>query len=171
MAEIDEKELTRAHGRARTVVQVFITASLLLVVLAFAGVRFALPQSLIDPNLYRSLWIAILFLGLGALALRRVRSNAARLQDIAGLYGQRALVASLAKTTLFIALLGVLAAILGYFAYLLSGNPFDALKAGVVAVAVLLYCYPRRAAWRRVIETSQQPGGIPGPSPSKGTSV
>ncbi|MDT7605185.1 MAG: hypothetical protein QOF61_3182 [Acidobacteriota bacterium] len=171
MAEIDEKELTHAHGRARAIVQGLITFSLLLVVLAFARIRLNLPQSLLDPNLYRALWIVILFLGLGAIVLRRVRSNAARLQDIAGLFGQTALLASLLKTTLFVASLGGVAALLGFVAYLLSRDPFDMLKAGVVAVAVLLYSYPRRSAWRRVLEASQQPGGIPGPSPAKGTSA
>jgi hypothetical protein len=171
MSGIDDKELDHAHGRSRAVVQGLITFSLLLVVLAFAGVQFSLPQSLLDPNLYRALWIVVLFLGLGAVVLRRVRLNAARLQDIAGLFGQTALVASLVKTTLFVALLGASAAVLGYVAYLLSRDPSDMLKAGVVAVAVLLYAYPRLAAWRRVLEASQQPGGIPGPSPTKGTSA
>lgn len=168
MAEINETELARAHGRARMIVQALITLSLLLVVLAFAGVRPTLPASWFDPKLYVALWIVILFFGLGALALRRTRSNAARLQDIAGLFGQSALLASLTKTTVLVAALGFAAALLGYFAHLLSRDPFDALKAGVVAVAVLLYGYPRRAAWRRIVEASQQPGGIPGPSPAKG---
>lgn len=169
MAQVEEKELERGHRTARGVVQGLITLSLLLVALAFAGVRFNPPQSWLDPNLYRAIWIVVLFLGLGAIVLRRVRSNATRLQDIAGAFGPAALVASLVKTTLFVAALGGLAALLGYGAYLLSNDPLDALKAGVVAVAVLLYCYPRRAAWRRVLATSQQPGGIPGPSPAKGT--
>jgi FtsH-binding integral membrane protein len=169
MAQHDERELERGHRTARSVVHGLITLSLLLVALAFAGVRFELPQSWLDPNLYRAIWIVVLFLGLGAVVLRRVRSNAARLQDIAGAFGEAALVASLVKTTLLVAALGGLAAVLGYCAYLLSNDPLDALKAGVVAVAVLLYCYPRRAAWRRVVEASQQPGGIPGPSPAKGT--
>ncbi|MDQ3907089.1 MAG: hypothetical protein M3268_01970 [Acidobacteriota bacterium] len=171
MAEIDERELARAHGRARMIVQVLITLSLLLVVLAFAGVRFTPPESLFDPKLYVAIWIVILFFGLGAVAMRRVRSNAARLQDIAGLFGQSALLASLLKTTLFVSALGFAAALLGYFAYLLSRDPFDALKAGVVAIAVLIYGYPRRAAWRRVVEASQQPEGVPGPSPAKGTTA
>jgi hypothetical protein len=169
MTQVDEKELERGRRTARAFVQGLITLSLILIVLAFAGVRFNPPQSWLDPNLYRAIWIVVLFLGLGAIVLRRVRSNAARLQDIADLFGQHALVASLVKTTLFVAALGGSAALLGYAAYLLSGDPSDALKAGVVAVAVLLYCYPRRAAWRRVLEASQQPGGIPGPSPAKGT--
>jgi predicted secreted protein len=169
MAQIDEKEFERGHRTARSVVHGLITLSLLLVALAFAGVRFNPPQSWLDPNLYRAIWIVVLFLGLGAVVLRRVRSNAVRLQDVAGAFGQAALVRSLVKTTLLVAALGGLAALLGYAAYLLSNDPADALKAGVVAVAVLLYCYPRRAAWRRVLEASQQPGGIPGPSPAKGT--
>ena len=171
MAEIDERELTRVHNRARLIVQSLITLSLLLVVLAFAGVRFSPPQSLLDPNVYRALWIVIIFLGLGAVVLRRVRTNAARLQDIAGLWGQSALLASLLKTTLFVAALGFSAAVLGYFAHLLTRDPVDALRAGVVAVAVLIYGYPRRAAWRRALEASQQSGAAPGPEPAKGSTA
>jgi uncharacterized membrane protein SirB2 len=169
MTQDDEKELARGQRTARAVVQGLITLSLILIVLAFAGVRFNPPQSWLDPNLYRAIWIVVLFCGLGAIVLRRVRSNATRLQDIAGAFGRSALIKSLVKTTLLVAALGGLAALLGYAAYLLSGDPSDALKAGVVAIAVLLYCYPRRAAWRRVLEASQQPDGIPGPSPAKGT--
>jgi FtsH-binding integral membrane protein len=171
MAEIDERELARVHNRARLIVQALITLSLLLVVAAFAGLYLAPPASFVNQNFYVALWIVIVFLGLGAVTLRRVRSNASRLQDIAGLFGQSALLASLLKTTIFVALLGFVAALLGYVAYMVSGRASDVLRAAVVAVAVLLYGYPRRAAWRRVLETSQQPEGIPGPSPAKGTTA
>jgi hypothetical protein len=171
MAEIDEKELARAHGRARAVVHALITLSLLLVVLAYAGVRPGLPAGLRDQRLYGALWIIVIFLGLGALVLRRVRFNAARLQAVADARGVTALLASLQKTTVFVAAIGGAVALVGYLAYLLSLEPWDMLRAGVVAVAVLLYSYPRRSAWRRVLEASQTPGGIRGPSPAKGSTA
>ena len=170
MAEIDETELTRAHGGARVIVHALVTLSLLLVVLAYAGVHFRLPQSLLDPRLYGALWIVILFFGLGAIVLRRVRSNAARLQAVADVRGASGLLDSLRKTTVLVALIGGAISLLGFVAYLRSADPLDMLKAAVVAVAVLLYCYPRRAAWRRVVEASQA-GGITGPSPAKGTTA
>jgi hypothetical protein len=169
MTQIDEKELERGHRAARAVVQGAITLSLLLVVLAFAGVTPALPPSLRSPNLFVSLWIVILCLALGAVILRRTRFNATRLQDVAGVEGQAGLVDSLRKTTALVALIGGVIAALGFAAYLMSLVKWDMLRAGVVAVAVLLYCYPSRAAWRRVLEASQQPGGITGPTPAKGS--
>lgn len=171
MAEIDESELTQRHAAARNLVQGLITLSLIFVALAFAGVRPPLPQSLLDPNLYRALWIVILFFGFGAITIRRTRSNATRLQDTAALKGVAGLVASLQKTTALVASLGGAIALLGLLASMMSRDPWDMLKAAVVAVAVLLYAYPRREAWRRVVASSQQPDGIQGPSPAKGTSA
>jgi hypothetical protein len=169
MAQVDDKDLERGHRAARSVVQGLITLSLLLVALAFAGVGFALPPSLINQYLFGSLWIVILCLALGAVILRRTRFNATRLQDVAAVRGQAGLIDSLRKTTTLVALVGGVIAVIGFAAYLISLVKWDMLRAGVVALAVLLYCYPRRAAWRRVVEASQQPGGIPGPSPAKGT--
>lgn len=169
MAEIKEDELTDVHRGASRVVQGLITLALALVALAFAGVGAPLAASLLDGRLYGTLWIVILFFGLGAVALRRTRSNPARLQDIAALRGTSGLLASMRKTSLLIALLGGAIALLGYFIFSGWRNESDMLKAGVLAVAVLLYGYPRRESWRRVVEVSQQPGGLVGDTSPKGT--
>ena len=166
MAEMKEDELTRSHRDASRAVQLLVTVSLALVALAFAGVGLPLPASFLAPQLYGTLWIVVLFFGLGAVALRRTRSTPARLQDIAALRGTTGLLASLRKTALLIALLGGAISVLGFVLYSGWRDELDMLKAGVVAVAVLLYGYPRRESWRRVVEASQQPGGPVGdPSP------
>jgi len=171
MAETLEAELARRHRAANLAVQLLVTLSLLLVVLAYAGVRLPLEHLQLPPAAYGSLWIAILFLGLGAIAFRRSRFNAVRLQDVADLGGPAALVATLQTTTLLLAALAGTAALLGFVLYSVWREPSDMLKAGVVAVAVLLYAYPRRAAWRKVVETSQQPGGLTGAAEPKGTTA
>jgi hypothetical protein len=45
------------------------------------------------------------------------------------------------------------------------------LKAGVIAIAILLYTYPRRAAWQRVLQATQTRTGLTtdGVPPAKGT--
>ena len=169
MAETYDAELARRHRAASLAVQLLVTFSLLLVVLAYAGVR--LPLDSLPPVAYGTLWIVILFLGLGAVAFRRYRFNAARLQDVAGLGGPSALLATLQTTTLLLAALAALIAVLGFALYSVWREPTDMLKAGVVAVAVLLYAYPRRAAWRKVVEASQQPGGLTGAAEPKGTTA
>jgi len=150
-------------------VQLLVTFALALVALAFAGVRLPLPASFLVPTLYGTLWIVVLFFGFGAVALRRTRSQTARLQDIAALRGTSGLLASLAKTATLIALVGGAIAVVGFLIFLGWRDPLDMLKAGVVSIAVLLYGYPRRESWRRVVEASQQPGGLVGSSPAKGT--
>jgi hypothetical protein len=171
MAEIDEGELARRHRAASRVVQGLITASLLLVVLAYAGVRLPLRDALFSPSMYGAIWIVILCFGLGAIALRRARSAAMRLQDVADLGGPGALWASLQKTTLLIAALGGAIALLGYVVASVWREPWDMLKACVIALAVLLYAYPRREAWRRAAEASQRPGGLTARPPAKGTTA
>jgi len=171
MAETNDAELTRRHRAASLAMQVLITISLLLVVLAYAGVRLPLESLQLPPAAYGSLWIVILFLGLGAIAFRRWRFNAIRLQDVADLGGPSALVSTLQTTTLLLAALAALIAILGFVLYSVWREPTDMLKAGVVAVAVLLYAYPGRSAWRKVVEASQQPGGLKGAAEPKGTTA
>ena len=171
MAETNSDELTRRHRAASLAAQGLITLSLLLVVLAFAGVRLPLGEKVVPPDAYGPLWIVILFLGLGAVAFRRWRFNALRLQSVAGLGGPTALLATLHKTTLLLAALGFLVALIGFVIYSVWREPTDMLKAGVVAVAVLLYSYPRHSAWRRVLEETQQPGGLAGATEAKGTNA
>ena len=171
MAETNDAELARRHRAASLAVQLLLTVSLLLVVLAYAGVRLPLESLALPPAAYGTLWIVILFLGLGAIAFRRFRFNATRLQAVADLGGPPALVATLQTTTLLLAAFAALAAALGFVVYSASADPSYMLQAGVVAVAVLLYAYPRRAAWRKVVEASQQPGGLTGAAEPKGTTA
>ena len=171
MAEFNDAELARRHRAASLAVQLLVTASLLLVVLAYAGVRLPLESLQFPPAAYGTIWIVILFLGLGAVAFRRWRFNAVRLQGVASLGGPPALLATLQTTTLLLAALAALVALGGFVLYSVWREPTDMLKAGVVALAVLLYAYPRRAAWRQVVEASQRPGGLTGPAEPKGTTA
>ena len=171
MAETIEAEVARRHRAASLAVQLLVTVTLLLVVLAYAGVRLPLESLQLPPAAYGSLWIAILFLGLGAVAFRRWRFNALRLQDVADLGGPTALLSTLQTTTLLLAALAALAALGGYVLYSVWREPSDMLKAGVVALAVLLYAYPRRSAWHKVAEASQRPGGLTDAAEPKGTTA
>jgi hypothetical protein len=52
----------------------------------------------------------------------------------------------------------------------MTGFGTDMLYLGAVAVAVLLYCYPRRAAWRAVVGAAERGEGDPVKA-AKGTTV
>ena len=75
-----------------------------------------------------------------------------RLQDIGGLEGASGLLRTLEKTTLLVALIGSAISVMGFIATLLSGNDFYTYGAGLVGVAVLLYCYPTRSSWNRTVQ-------------------
>ena len=158
-------ELVRRHRAAVMTVVAMLALVLLLLVLTFAvDLRFALRSNLFDPTLAGALWIAILLFGLGAVALRRTKFAAMRLQDIAALQGISGLLATLQNTTVLVALLGGAIGVMGFAIAMMTGDKFAMLRAGPIAIAVLIYCYPRRAAWQRMVQTVQTSGGVEAPS-------
>ncbi len=171
MTENSGDELTRRHRAAAGAVTAMLALTAVLVALSFVGVRPNVP-TLRNPVLYGVLWIVILFFGLGAIAYRRTKFNALRLQDVAAVRGTGALLATLQQTTVLVALLGGGIAVMGYVISLISDEPLDALKAGVVAIAVLLYAFPRRAAWAAVERATNNPDGLTADDPTaKGTNA
>lgn len=149
-----ESELSRRHKAASTTVLGLIVASVLLCIVAYLSRGFLTEQN--NPLLDIALRITILILGLGAVVLRRTRFSSMRLQDIGALEGPSGLLRTLERTTLLVALLGVVTLIMGFAATLMSGNEFYTYGGGLVAIAIFLYCYPVRRAWRRVIQQFDQ---------------
>lgn len=145
-----QSELVQRHKATARTVQGLLIGVVLLCVLAFVSKKFLTQQS--DSSLYMPYVITILILGLGAIAFRRTRFAAMRLQDIAGLRGPSGLLITLQRTTLQIALIGTTAAVVGFVCTLLTGDAFYTYRAALVAVAVLLYCYPIRKSWERAVQ-------------------
>lgn len=162
-----QDELARRHRDAVRVIGGFILLTLLLVAIAFMW-HEKLYRPMGDPSLPGILRIAILFFGLGAIALRRTRFAAMRLQDIAGLRGISGLLKTLQGTTVQVAMLALAIALMGFIGTILTNNEYEMLRAGLVAIAVLLYCYPRRSAWQRVVRGISETGDADAP-PAKGT--
>jgi hypothetical protein len=168
MAQTSESiqvELVRRHRTAAMIV-----GALLGLTLALVGIAFVASESLYrpgDPSMAMALWITILIFGLGSFVLRRARFQTMRLQDIAALRGLSGLLATLQGTTIQIAFIGGAIALMGFIVTVMTGNKYDMLRAGGVAVIVLLYSYPQRSAWQRVLRAAEQ-SGSGDPSPAKG---
>jgi hypothetical protein len=145
-----QAELDRRHRAAATTVAGLLIATILLSLVSFIGKSFLRQQE--NPPLDMTLRITILVLGLGSIAWRRTKFSTMRLKDIGALQGPSGLLSTLERTTLQIALLAVAIAAIGFIATLLTGNDFYTYGAGVVAVAVLLYCYPTKISWIRTIQ-------------------
>lgn len=144
-----QAELTRRHKATARTVQSLLVGVVLLSVLAFVCKRFLTPRN--NPSLDIAVRISILIFGLGAIALRRTQFANLRLQDIAALRGTSGLLITLEKTTLRVAVLGAVIAVIGFVATLMTGNDFYSYGAGLVAVCVLWYCYPVRTSWEQAV--------------------
>lgn len=155
MTDVAGSELDSRHRIAAAAVIGMLLLDVLLVVLAYTGVLPSLPAGLVNAATYGAIWITILVCGLGAVALRRTAFADLRLRDIAAVKGLSELLATLQKTTLLVALIGGIIAALGYVLTAMTGDVTNMRNAGVIALAVLFYAYPRRSAWRRVVQATQ----------------
>ena len=142
-------ELRRRHRSAATVVVAFLILDLVLLAIAyFAGASLYRTG---DPSIIMGLWIAILVFGLGAFVLRRTKFAALRLKDIAAVKGTSALLKTLQDTTIQVASIGGAIALMGFMITILTGDWTNMLRAAGVAGIVLVYGYPCRSAWQRVV--------------------
>jgi hypothetical protein len=143
-------ELLRRHtATARTVLALLIGVALLCLV-AYLSKKFLIPKS--NPSLDMAVRISILTLGLSSIALRRTKFSVMRLQDIGSLQGPAGLLATLQRTTVQVALLACLIALIGFAGTLFTSNDFYTYAGSVVAIAVLLYAYPVRRAWEAALQ-------------------
>ncbi|HXD29480.1 MAG TPA: hypothetical protein VN643_00085 [Pyrinomonadaceae bacterium] len=148
-ANQNQAELERRLRSTVLLVRVLLAMALAFVLAAFlASGRISQRE---NPGLDIAVRVTILIFGLGSVVLRRTRFSAMRLEDITALRGVSGLLATLQNTTMQVAILGGVIAVFGFVATLLTGNDFYAYGAGLVAVVVLVYCYPTKNSWVQTI--------------------
>jgi hypothetical protein len=152
-------ELARRHRAAANVVKLVGVFTLLLMLVALSG--FLSGAVRFNPTTANTLRFVVVFLGVGAIVYRRTKFQAMRLQDIAALRGTPGLLNTLQTTTVTVALIAAVIAALGLLISIMTGAGTDMLYFGVIAVAVLAYCYPRRAAWAAVVRATEGGEGDP----------
>lgn len=147
-----QAELERRHAAAVRVVGAVALFTVLLMALGLTNVLAGKLR--FNPTTANSLRFIIVFLGVGALFFRRTRFAAMRLQDIAALRGATGLLDTLQTTTVIVALIAALIAALGFLISVMTQDGWDMLYMGTISIAVLLYAYPRRAAWESVVRAT-----------------
>jgi|ERR1051326_558479 hypothetical protein len=143
------EELRQRHRSAAIVVIAFLLLDLLLLAIAYFGAASLYRSG--HPSTIMGLWIAILVFGLGAFVLRRTKFAALRLKDIAAVKGTPALLKTLQDTTIQVASIGGAIALMGFMVMILTGDWTNMFRAAGVAAIVLIYAYPFRSAWQRVV--------------------
>ncbi len=143
-------ELERRHKATARTVKSMLVGVVLLVVIAYLSPKVLIRRP--NPSIHWPVLITILILGLGSIAFRRTKFAVMRLQDIADLKGASGLLITLQRTTLQVALLASATGLIGFVMTLMTGDPSYTYRGGLVAVLVLLYCYPVRSSWEKAIK-------------------
>lgn len=145
-----QNELVRRHRTAALFVAGFLALDVVLLAIAFFASAFIFRPG--DPGLIMGLWIAILVFGLGAFVVRRTKFAAMRLKDVGAVKGVSGLLKTLEDTTIQVASIGGAIALMGFVVTILTGDWTNMLRASGVAAIVLVYCYPFRSSWQRVVK-------------------
>lgn len=143
-------ELQRRQKATASIVKAMLVGVVLLLVIAYLSPKFLVSQP--NPSLHWPVLITILIMGLGSIALRRTKFAVMRLQDIAALKGASGLLITLQRTTFQVALIASATALIGFVMTLRTGDPSYSYRAGVVAILVLVYCYPVRSSWEKAMK-------------------
>ena len=138
------------HRKAKTIV---LAVAMSILVLTAVGFWLADMRPLTRTRqMPVSFVVGVIFLALGATAVRRTQLRWLRLQAVGTLRGVEGVLKHLLRMTVIVAALaeaiGVLALLVGIFA----GEQFYVLIFGLVAMVVLLSSYPRLMAWERAAE-------------------
>jgi hypothetical protein len=158
MAETSENiqsELVRRHRIAVMVLGAMLGLSVALIGIAYFKAESFGQRG--DRNLAMALWILIFIFGLGSFVLRRTRFQSMRLKDIAALRGLSGLLATLQGTTIQIGFIAGAIALMGFIITIMTADWGNMLRAGGVAIIVLISAFPQRSAWRRLVKIAEEP--------------
>jgi hypothetical protein len=148
-----QNELVRRHRAATLVVAGFLILDIALLAIAFFAIDriFRPGDQARDAAIIMGLWIAVLVFGLGAFVIRRTRFTPTRLKDTAAVKGVSGLLKTLQGTTIQIGCIGGAIALMGFVITILTGDWTNMLRSGGVSAIVLIYCFPLRSTWERVV--------------------
>lgn len=98
-----------------------------------------------------TLWVGALFIAIGTFVLRRMLFRWDRLRDIVLLKGVTGLLKDLQKNAILLGAMTELIAVIGFVVVLMSGNQYEMLRAGAIALIVFLINFPRKAVWKKIV--------------------
>lgn len=152
MEEISPENLAALKNRYRTTA-IIISAQIALTIVLSAVFWQLAPatEKSISQQTLATLWTVIIFLAVGAFVLRRVFFRWERLKDITLLKGISGLLRTLQINAIILALFATLLPVVGGVITVLSGSPFEIIRAEIVALIVFWINFPRKSVWGKIV--------------------
>ncbi len=151
-------ELEKCYRLTALIVGAPILLTLVLTIVLTVVNLFVFPrtESRLSPETIQTLWIVIVFLAVGTFILRRMFFRWERLRDIALLKGVKGLLGTLQTNAIILAASAQMVFVIGLFVALWSGDGFDILRAGIVALILLAINFPRKSVWKKIVTSLEE---------------
>lgn len=157
MTEISAENRNELEKRYRTttiVIAFQIFTVLVLIVAAWFAAQNT--NNSVSGQTLTTLWVAVLFIAVGAFLARRMLFGWERLKNTVLLKGVKGLIQTLQTNSIILGVIGEIVAIMGFLIALLSGNKWEMFRAGVIALVVFLANFPRKKVWEKIVSNLEK---------------
>ncbi|MBK8150311.1 MAG: hypothetical protein IPK58_19470 [Acidobacteria bacterium] len=103
-----------------------------------------------------ALWVAVLFIAIGSILLRRLFFGWERLKDAALLGGIPGVLKKLQTNSLMLGMFAEAIAVIGFVITMFTGSSFDMFRAAAIALIVFFITFPRKRVWKTVVANLQE---------------
>lgn len=125
-------------------VQIF--ASIFLII--FGWFYSAYRDNSVNQNAIPLLWFLVISIVILSFILRRLLFSRKRLVKSSGQIG---ILSDLQNSTAILIFLGLIITLFGFLIGSLSGNKLEILRAGIAALVVFIFNFPRKTIWQKIV--------------------
>ena len=157
MTEISAENRSELEKRYR-MTTIVIAFQIFTVIVLIVAAWFAAQNSnnSVSDQTLTTLWVAVLFIAVGAFLARRMLFGWERLKNTVLLKGVKGLIRTLQTNSIILGVIGEIVAIMGFLIALLSGNKWEMFRAGAIALVVFLANFPRKKVWEKIVSNLEK---------------
>jgi TRAP-type C4-dicarboxylate transport system permease small subunit len=149
----NQKALANSYSKGvRLALIIGLSVLALMLAARFISPSTSLPGS---ENLIRPIFIVVIGLGVVAVTIRRLLMSQAMMAKMAP-RGVNALLGRLLMITVICLAIAILVGVMGFAFYLVTGDYEYSWRLGAVSLFLVLYSFPRRGEWERIISRNTQ---------------
>lgn len=149
MVESNEKNSNNWEQVFQTTSWIVLVQIIITLVLIVLGWFFATSiDNSVNQRAISLMWMTIILFVIGSFVLRRILFSQKYLEKSVQ---ENKLLLTLQTNTVFLSLIGILIAIIGFLIASLSGNKFEILRAGAISLLIFIFNFPRRPVWQNIV--------------------